>query len=352
MNADSFFYIITLSTPPLLIGLSYLFFRKFVTNSRHANLMVLLSGNILVFLALASLSFACVESYYHFLYDETIGDNRSKVSRRWFKRYWHRNNMKVRDNINYKAMKKAGKRRITFIGDSFTAGHGVPNVEDRFVNQIRKSNPEWEVHMFAHLGLSSVSQFILLQNLISSGHELDVVILVYCYNDIEPFVGQIKAALQRGRTSPPSYLSWIVEHSYAVNTFYHHYRRRQSATSANGTDYFSLMKEAYTGQPWQTQILVLQQIKKTVEENGGTFAVVTFPLLLDIGKEEISTHFMHKRLNILWEKLNIPHLDLLHLLKSEERSRLVVNQFDDHPSAYTHGVIEEAIKRFIIAEVL
>jgi len=77
------------------------------------------------------------------------------------------------------------KRRVTFVGDSFTAGFGLKNVEDRFVNRIRHVHPEWEVHAVAKPGLDTSTEVEIMHNLtVSNGYRLDLVVLVYQINDI------------------------------------------------------------------------------------------------------------------------------------------------------------------------
>src|ERR1043166_10236465 len=97
----------------------------------------LAAGNALVFCFLCSLGFLGGEIYYRFIYDTTDSFNYTKVSRRWQARHYQKNAQTVRDNVNYQLRIPPVKRRITFIGDSFTAGHGVKNVEDRFANRNR-----------------------------------------------------------------------------------------------------------------------------------------------------------------------------------------------------------------------
>ncbi len=351
MYGDALFILFTISAPLLSAGLTYLFFKKINSRRKKSNWGVILCGNILVFLVLASLAFACLEGYYRFFYDTTIGNNRSKVSKRWFKRYWHLNAQGIRDNIDYATKRQERKRRVTFVGDSFTAGHGVKDVEERFVNRLRRVESGWEVHGFADLGLSSRDELKLIQGLIKTGYDIDVVVLVYCFNDIAPFVKEIHDIPRRVRDPATGCLAWVIEHSYAINTFYHHWERQQEARSADGTDYLTLIMDAYVGSPWQSQEKVLWQIKHSVEEAGGVLAVVTFPLLLTPGDDKELTRAMHRRLNSFWKKLGVAHLDLLPVLEGEDLSQLVVNRFDDHPSAYAHGIVAGAIRRFLSDEV-
>src|SRR5215472_7158194 len=112
----------------------------------------LLAGNALLLAFLLSLVFLAFETYYRFLYNQTDAMVDTLVAAKWYQRYYHRNNIQVRDNLDYAFALTRGKRRVTFVGDSFAAGLGVRDVEERFVNRIRRRHPEWEVHLVAQPG--------------------------------------------------------------------------------------------------------------------------------------------------------------------------------------------------------
>ena len=334
------------SFPPLLLGVAaYCFLRRRGRTPGAWHHVV--AGNLLVLLFLLALLFLGAETYYRFRGDATIGNNMSRVSQRWFERHWVRNRQGVRDNIDYHVAREAGKRRITFLGDSFSAGHGITDVDDRFINRIRAGNPDWEVHGFAMLGLSVVDYLTLLERIATEGYELDVVVLVYCYNDIEPFVPQMETVYTAARRSPPEYLGYLIEHSYAVNTWYYQWKRRRSASTAAGTSYVATMVQAYSGHPWQQQEVLLRRLRQMVVESGGTLAAVTFPLLLESLRGTDEIEIMHRRLDTLWRELAVPHLDLREGLETDDPELLVVNRSDDHPSAYAHGLAAAAMQPFL-----
>ena len=77
------------------------------------------------------------------------------------------------------SLELSGKRRITFIGDSFTAGHGVADVEERFVNQIRTMRPDLEIHAIARNGWDTSHEIDNLEKLWQLCYEFDQAVLVY-----------------------------------------------------------------------------------------------------------------------------------------------------------------------------
>src|SRR4051812_22285333 len=170
---------------PVVTAASLLFLRR---RLRRANANIprfqLVIGNLLVLTFLAGLFFLGGEIYFRFFSDTTDSLLYTKVSQRWMERHWHNNLNGVRDNIDYSLTRESGRRRVSFVGDSFTAAEGVADVEDRFVNRIRKSHPEWEVHMLAEPGFDTGDELFYIQAAAQKGFELDQVVLIYCLNDI------------------------------------------------------------------------------------------------------------------------------------------------------------------------
>ncbi|MGH7971433.1 MAG: hypothetical protein ACREIC_22160, partial [Limisphaerales bacterium] len=145
---------------------------------------VLLAGNGLMLLFLLSLLLLAGEIYFRFIYDTTDSLGYTKVCEHWVQRHWHVNGAGCRDNVEYAPAIAPGKRMVTFIGDSFAAGHGIKNVEDRFENRLRAAHPDWEVHVLANVGLDTGAEQILLNRALAKGYQLDEVVLVYCLNDV------------------------------------------------------------------------------------------------------------------------------------------------------------------------
>src|SRR6185295_795413 len=139
--------------PPLVSGrLAVGFFRAVRAGNIKNGAGRIIAGNLIVLLFLASAIFAGGEAYYRFAYDATDSFDYSKASKRWFARHFRLNSWAVRDDMDYRVEMTPGKRRIMFLGDSFTAGHGVKEVGDRFANRLRRDHPEWEIHVVARIG--------------------------------------------------------------------------------------------------------------------------------------------------------------------------------------------------------
>src|SRR5438046_47259 len=105
-------------------GAAILFAKHVRVQRMKASLGLLLLGNVLVLLFLVTILAVGGEIYFRFFYDATDAINLTKVSERWFQRHCRLNGSGCRDTIEYETRIATGKRRITFLGDSYTAGHG------------------------------------------------------------------------------------------------------------------------------------------------------------------------------------------------------------------------------------
>lgn len=304
---------------------------------------------ILNALALAfflSAAFLAGEIYYRFVYDTTDSFDYTFASKRWFARYYQYNSVNLRDNLNYPEQLVRGARRITFIGDSFTAGHGVKDVEQRFANRLRKLHPDWDVQVLAVNGMDTGAELDSLNALLGQRYQMDLVVLVYCLNDVADLMPEWKRAEQRIFADSTS-RNWLVTHSYFADTYYF---RLKARLDPNIPNYFSIVREAYRGALWPAQQRRLEQFRELVEKGGGRLAVATFPFLHELG-EHYEFQSVHEQLDSFWRATGVPHLDLLPTYRQFSKSDLVVNQLDAHPNEFAHGLAARAIDTFLQAQL-
>jgi hypothetical protein len=338
MNA---FLAITLSLP-LVLGLALLFMYRQRAKLRRGGVVSMVAWNVVLLLWLLSLVLATGEGYYRAVMDKTDGANLSPLSQRWFARHFTLNNVLVRDNIDYALrVEGGGTRRVTFIGDSFTAGHGIKDVSDRFANIIRSADPSMEVHTFASNGLETVGQVQLLDRT-PNEYEFDVVVLVYVLNDIGYLIEEMQTVNAQVRSyldglHPLQRESWFIGDLSA-----RYYISRLPAFKES----FEHLKSSYFSEDWDMQKEMLLTLKSRVEERGGKLLVVTFPLM-DLLQEDYEFRQVHDRLSTFWMENGVPHLDLLKIYGTHEAGELVVNSLDAHPNEMAHRMAAEAILPFI-----
>jgi hypothetical protein len=298
--------------------------------------------NSLVFLFFLGLLCFSSEIYYRFFCDTTDSLLYTKTSQRWMQRHWHNNHNGIRDNVDYALTRYSGRRRISFVGDSFTAAEGVADVEDRFVNRIRKLHPEWEVHLLAEPGFDTGDELFYLQAATQKGYELDQVVLVYCLNDVSDMLPEHTESVQRIKRYIAN-SGWLERNSFLFNTLAH---RLKACRDPFMKEYFGFVRDAYRGPAWDQQKQRLQAMRDLVEARGGRLAVVTFPFLNALGPN-YEYAFVHKQLAGFWRDLKVPYLDLWPILQSYAPSQVTVNAHDAHPNVFANELATRAIDDFL-----
>jgi len=305
--AENLVLLVFLLLPPALAGTLALGARRLRTTGRKSSAAEVAGTNLVAVLLIASLFLAAGEIYFRFVFDTTDSIDYTKVSRRWFSRYFSKNSMSFRDDVDYRPRIVPGKRRVSFVGDSFAAGHGVKDPADLFAYRLRGGHPEWEVHLLAILGFDTGGELDMLRQL-RSRYEFDQVVLVYCLNDVSDMLPEWKD-VQAGIKADAQNAGWLRRNSYFVDIVSH---RIEAARNPYMSRYFFFVRDAYEGELWERQ---------------------------------------KERLAALWSEQEVPHLDLLSVYDGMPSKKLVVGKYDAHPNAYAHGLAAEKIEAFLRANM-
>lgn len=309
----------------------------------RARWALLVAGNVLLFLLLLTLAAAAAEGWFRWAYDTTDSFALTRTTHRWMERHFQRNAQGYRDSIDYERTGTAGRQRITFLGDSFTAGHGIANVEDRFANLVRgRLSHETEVHVFAELGLDTGGQAGLLSDALISGYQTDMIVLVYCLNDISDLLPEWQESLSETYDRVED-ANFFVRHSFLANRCYF---KLLSQGSFEVRDYFRIVYSAYDGPVWRQQQLRLRSIADLCRSQDCRLAVVLFPFV----HEEAALASMqgiHSQLRQFWRRHEVPCLDLLSTFQNELPQDLTVNSSDAHPNERAHRLAADAIEAFL-----
>jgi len=340
MMADNLLLAVIFGLPAALGYLLYRFFRN-RRPREEAGVPSLLLGNALVLTFLCAIAVLLGEVHYRFCFNATDSFGLTRATQRWFDRHFQPNGSGFRDTIEYVRQPAEGRRRVTFLGDSFTAAHGVADVEDRFANRIRAAHPDWEVHVLASPGWDTEPELTVLKLYGDDGFRIDVVVLIYCLNDIADIIPEWQEIMHRVYAdSTPGFL---VQNSYLINTLYYRWKASHDPGIAN---YYDFVLENYEGAVWEKQVRRLRALRDLVDSQGARLLVVTFPFVRDLGPD-YPYRSVHARLDDAWRDLNVPHLDLLHVFEAFPDAELVVNRYDAHPNERAHAIAAESIARFV-----
>lgn len=281
------------------------------------------------------------ETYYRFYVDRTDSFAISKISQRWIKRHYKINNVQLRDNVNYAFKIEKGKYRISVMGDSFTVGHGIKNVDNRFTNILRSKYPNLEVHNMGMNGASTNTQVGVLKSLRKKQYEFNITLYVYCLNDIDYLLTKAQETYNRIHSFTKEQ-SFLVKESYFINTLtfclYAYFDKDISS-------YHNYLTNAYEGENFEKHKKNLDKIVALTRESRSPLIVVTFPFL-KVPYEKYAFKNVHKKLDEYWKSKNVPHLDLLEHLKPYMGEQLTVNEFDAHPNEFANELAAKAIDDF------
>ncbi|HUI05788.1 MAG TPA: hypothetical protein VL486_02160 [Verrucomicrobiae bacterium] len=341
-TGDVVVYGIFLLLPCLSAALLIALARYSRRNPQRQRGPVLVGANVLVLAFLLSTVLLAAESYYRFWCDTTEQYGITRVSQRWFARHFNTWTSGFRDNVPIYTLKQTpGRRRITFVGDSFTTGHGIANVDDRFANRIRKMRPDWDIQVMAVNGADTGNEWDTTQWALKQGGELGEVVLVYCLNDITDLDPEWQAAMARFHSA--TNLGFFCTHSFCLNTWYY---RLKGWFDPDITHYNRLVLGDYNGPLWEEQKERLLAYRNLVQSHGARLRVVTFPFFDKLGPDYAYAG-VHQKLDAFWQGIGVPHLDLLDLYESHRDKTLTVNSHDPHPNVYAHALAADAILKFL-----
>lgn len=258
--------------------------------------------------------------------------SRTLSGQNWMYYYWHENSRCFRDKEI--AEKNNSRKKIFFVGDSFTAGHGLKKCSDRFSDVAGKIlSPEYE---FYNLGVNGADTDDEFRNLLTFPFKPDVIVLQYFFNDID------NASKRAGKWKPfplpysdvPLWQRPFVRGSFLLNFIYWKFPH------SNEYDY-----ETYLSTVYKDSVVLadhLRSLKRFIDysrKNRTDLYVILFPFLQNI---ELSKQFSEPVINFFTsEKISV--LDVSELAADVPVTERVVNQHDFHASVLINRRVGEKI---------
>lgn len=335
--SDYLWWWVTLAS---LILHTWCFFRL-VRADRHPRVR-LVAGNVLVGLCMLTTVGLAVETYLRFLCVETDSFGVTLTSKRWFAAYSKLNSLEHRDK-EWTESKPEGVRRIAFVGDSFTYGWGIRDVEDRFSNMIQRRfdaerQEAVEVMNVAGGGWDTKDHAQAVLDMIET-YDIDEVVLCYLPNDIE----QLLPTTEDFDPIHPPQSSYInTESSFLLDYMYH---RIYARWVPSVRDYFGWLADGYgDAATWHQQELRFATMIGICKQNDVTFRVALLPLIRVSG-DKYDPKRIQGQLLAFFELNDIPVVDLLPAIAEYETSDLIVGSHDHHPNELANRLFADAIWR-------
>lgn len=293
-----------------------------------------------------------LELGFAIFYDRTDSFNLSNVSQKWFRKYAEpfeqilvfksEEGVVYRNDQTFPRIIPEGQQHACFLGDSFTYGHGINRVEDRFSNWVRqrleRDHPgEWTVTNLGKPGTDLIYAAAVLKNLFDDEIRVDRAIYTICLNDIESFSPAHGEYYQGHWRSGSNF--FLFRDTYFFNLLYF---RIEQSRRPEVQSYYDFVQEYYNGDPWVKMTGKIRAINELCRENECQLEIVIFPFLHNLGRD-YQFGFAHEKISDFCEQEQIPVVDLLPILQPHTQEGLVVSRFDAHPNETAHGYAAEAV---------
>lgn len=329
-----------------LVGLLKLRRRRTGPRGRLVERVTKAGLSLWIFLAALTL----VELYFAVIYDQSDSFNMTKVSQHWYARHVRENPDGFRDPRNHPRKPGDGRRRLCFVGDSFTYGHGVKDVADRFSDRVGRRLDAAQPGQFDVANISSPGIHVqlvenLVRALVDRGFQVDILVYAICLNDIEAYEPQIVAMQDRLDEASPKFFLW--RHSYFLNMLYFRILQAQLPEVRN---YYALLADSYRDFPWEGMQSRLERLREFCKANDVDLRIAIFPFLNNLGPDYPFDE-AHARIGEYCRDHGLPCLDLKPVLLPHAAEGLTVNRFDAHPNERAHALVAEAMEQQLLADL-
>ncbi|MDB5385669.1 MAG: hypothetical protein JWM11_1315, partial [Planctomycetaceae bacterium] len=228
--------------------------------------------------------------------DQSDAFNMTNISKRWFQKYIEaqRNQAGFRDRREFKRVLSEGQKRICFVGDSFTIGHGLRRCEDRFSDRLEemleaKHPGRYQVANLADPGLETSQIVARVKAILKQGYQVDTLVYVFMLNDIEGYDPRTEQAIKQLQHIEPKF--FLISQTYFLNWLY--FRWRQA--TGPGSEYFPHLVESYSQEPWNGLKRKLDELKDECRQQKVDLRFVIFPFLHNLGPD-YPFHEAHQKL--------------------------------------------------------
>jgi len=257
------------------------------------------------------------------------------------KKYIHLNEEGFRDN-DYPLVKEQNTFRIVGIGDSFTYGSGVKDMNHLYLKQLEtmlnEETDEYDVMNFGKPGINTKDEIeILKQHALK--YEPDMIVVGYVLNDFTDVEKKIKCKTQQHTL--PFFGFWLRNFSYLyyfLETRINKIIERINIECAYG-EYLDHIFQSEKNKEYNfKQFEELSQLSK---ENDAELIVIIFPMIHDI--QNYNFNEAHNFVKEAGAKYGFKVIDLLPEYQKYEEDKLIVSVYDNHPNELGHEIAARAI---------
>lgn len=260
----------------------------------------------------------------------------SKASQIWWAKYWKPvNSLGYRDE---EPAPEAMKKQILVIGDSFTAGHGLKKVSDRFSNRLAEMlGDSYQVY---NLGVSGSDTGDEANRLLNYPVAPDKIIIQYFPNDIERVAQAQGLTITGGQPYEDigGFVNQLVQRFYLPNFIYWQLPHVQFST------FDQFVSAAYSDSTvLKHHFNDFEKIIAYGDSTGAEIYTVFIPFLFQLVKSENYT----KPVKDYLTKRGVNVVTLTEEIANIPEKRRVVGRNDGHASARVNEVVAEKLFNMI-----
>lgn len=314
----------------LIIVLSLFSYRKFI--AQNQNLKLSENTKAKLFSVIISITiFYAFELYFSFkTKSHAIGY--SYAGKLWKTKYWNPINANgFRDKT---IQQNANNKTIFFIGDSFTEGHGIDNIDDRYSDIIKKALPNYNVY---NLGINGIGTLQETKILTFAPIKPNIVFWQYFSNDIDELLQKYGYSYSFNLYNDVnSIIRKIVKSSFLFNYVYWAKPHKDTQNYLDGLSSGIKNKELIKEHLQNCDLII-----NYCSENHIKLVFIAFPLFIVDEKNPFNTHAKFMLDYVASKSVETINVDSLTKdLKVEEK---VVNNFDAHASKLVNKRIADFI---------
>lgn len=239
-----------------------------------------------------------------------------------------------------------GINNIFFVGDSFTEGHGLKNVDDRFSNIFAKKNANYNVINIGKSGADTKEEFEILKKfIIDTKIKPKKIILQYYGNDMDKLA--YRNGIQPVEIIAYKTLNYFYKHAISssslLNYIYWLYPSFYTIKQ-NKLAYRNFLTETYNNSLFFSHLREIDNFIEYSKKNSVELIVIVFPIL---GEYEFSKNLYENKILQYLKNKNIKVINTSPLISKLPTEKVVVSSTNAHPSAIVNKIVADTLINII-----
>lgn len=306
---------------------------------------------VLVTLTTILIIFWAAEAYLRVYYITTDGYGFTAMNYHWYKNfYWgHYNSLGYRDYEPLPDDPANPVTRIAIVGDSFTAGHGISNIDDMYAEVLEKKlGPGYDVNLVAQSGWDTDVETGYLNAYYENikPRKPQYVVLAYYLNDVDYIL------FRDQETNPNSVFNfldlstpggWFVLNFFVPNYIYYNIAQfTRQDKNTNFTD--KLITAHLDDKVWAEQEVNLGNFYQWTQDHDAKLIVLLWPQMAAVKESQPA---LQRVRDYFKDKANVQIADMSPLIEGKPTLDMIVNRFDSHPSVEANRLAAELLYEVI-----